>query len=529
MIIFFNGIIHTMDAARPRASAMVVNSQTGKIELVGRLEQFPTFEPGTQIIDLGGRTMIPGFNDAHVHIWQLGLLLTVQVDARAHVAPDLPALINQFRARAAETPPGQWITGRGYNEVTLAEGRHPTRADLDAASTDHPLAVRRTCGHMLVANSRALELAGITAQTPAPPGGVIDRDADGEPTGLIKETAMGLINRVVPPLDDETVGHAIREATFHQLRLGITSATDPMIEPDQMRVYRKLDADADLALRVNGLAMRWADGASAPYPLPERYIGEMLRIDGVKFFADGGLSGATAAIGQPYKGSTDQGVLRFETDTLRELMWEAHTADYRIGVHAIGAAAIEQVLTIYEDILHQRPQPELRHRIEHLGLPTADQLRRCAALGIIAVPQTVFLPALGASFRRYLPDALLANCYPVRSMLDAGLTVALSTDAPVVPDDNPLLGIKAALDRRGPDGAPIAPDQAITVGEALYAYTMGGAIASGDAGTVGSITPGKWADLVVLSADPLAAEYSDVLLDIHVDQTYIGGRLVYER
>src|SRR5690606_34185462 len=175
------------------------------------------------------------------------------------------------------------------------------------------------------------------------------------------------------------------------------------------------------------------------------------------------------------------------TDDLLELAWEAHDAGFRIGTHAIGDVALDQVIGVYETLHQRKPTPRLRHRIEHLGLPSADHLRRAAALDVIAVPQTIFLSALGGAFRRYLPDDYLARCYPVRAMLDAGLTVALSSDAPVVPDDNPLPGMKAAIDRRDPAGDPLAPEQAITAYEALYAYTMGGAIASGDAANRGSL------------------------------------------
>jgi predicted amidohydrolase YtcJ len=275
------------------------------------------------------------------------------------------------------------------------------------------------------------------------------------------------------------------------------------------------------------LPIRRPDGTDKiTYPLPERYTSDSLRINGVKFFADGGLSGATAAISQPYKVTGTHGVLRFETEELLELMWEAHAAGFRIATHAIGDVALDQVIGAYEAV-HQR-KPGLRHRVEHLGLPSADHLRRLKAIDAIAVPQTVFVHALGRTFRRYLPDDFYPRLYPVRAMLDAGLTVALSSDAPVVPDDNPLLGMKAAMDRRDAAGDSLAPEQAITPYEALYAYTMGGAIASGDEANRGSITPGKWADLVVLSGDPLATP-PDELLNIHVDQTYLGGKLVYER
>lgn len=527
MLLFYNGIIHTMNDDHPSAEALLVGSD-GRIMGVGNAADLLEVS-GVTHVDLAGRTLIPGFNDAHVHIWKLGLLLTAQLDARG--VPDIETIVARFRERAASTPPGGWLTGRGYNEADLRERRHLTRADLDAASPDHPIALTRTCGHMIVANSRALELAGITANTPDPPGGIIVRDERGEPTGLLQETAMGLLN--VPTPDDATLARAIRAANQHQLSLGITSATDPLLTPDHLRVYRQLEADHALAVRVNGLPIRRPDAAEKiTYPLPEKYLSPTLRIDTVKFFADGGLSGATAAISQPYKVTGTHGVLRFEDDELFELMWEAHANGYRIATHAIGDVALEQVISVYEKLHARQPKDgnpiHLRHRIEHLGLPTADHLRRLHAIDAIAVPQTVFLPALGSAFRRYLPDEYLPRCYPVASMLEVGLTVALSTDAPVVPNDNPLLGIKAAQDRLDGRGSPIAPDEAISAVEALYAYTMGGAIASGDHANRGSLEPGKWADLVVLSGDPLETP-PEALLSLRVDQTYVGGKLVYER
>ncbi|MBL8130704.1 MAG: amidohydrolase family protein [Anaerolineae bacterium] len=527
MFVFYNGVIHTMDPAYPNPDIVVVDEETGRVRSVGRLD-FRTTMPPVKRVDLRGRTLLPGFNDAHVHIWKLGLLLTVQVDARRAAAPDIPTVIEQFRQRAAAVPAGTWLTGRGYNEVDLPEKRHPTSADLDQVSTDHPVALTRTCGHMIVANSLALRLAGITAETPDPPGGVIVRGEDGQPTGLLQETAMGLLTRAIPPYDDETMANAIRAAMAHQLRLGITSATDPLLTPDHLRVYRQLDSAGHLDVRVNGLPIRRPDGGTETYPLPDMHHSDFLRVDTVKFFADGGLSGATAALSEPYKVTGERGVLRFDTNELLDLMWEAHDAGFRIATHAIGDVALDQVIGVYET-LHAR-KPGLRHRVEHLGLPSPEHLRRLKAIDAIAVPQTVFLAALGTAFRRYLPDHFLPRCYPVRAMLNAGLEIALSSDAPVVPDDNPLLGIKAAVDRFDPLGEAIAPEQTISPYEALYAYTMGGAIASGDAANRGSITPGKWADLIIVNGDPLreAAIAPERLLDIHVEEVYVGGRLVAE-
>ncbi len=527
MRLFHNGVIHTLsNVAAPRERPeLVLVDDDGKIAFVGKWCDLPS-AANTTMVDLGGATLIPGLNDAHVHIWKLGLLLTVQVDARKNAAPDIPTIIAKFKERAAQTAHGTWLTGRGYNEAELPEGRHLTRHDLDQASTEHPIALTRTCGHMIVANSKALALAGITANTSDPAGGMIVRDEHGEPTGLIQETAMGLLNHAMTDPDDATMARAIQATLDHQLALGITSATDPLLAPSHLRVYRQLEAEGKLKVRINGLPIRRPDGGTETLPLPEKYLSDTLRIDSVKFFADGGLSGATAALSVPYKVTGTQGVLRFADDELFELMFEAHQAGYRIATHAIGDVALDQVITTYERLYAQHPST-LRHRIEHLGLPSADHLKRCGAMNVIAVPQTIFLYALGVTYRRYLPDEFYPRCYPIRDLIDAGLTIALSSDAPVVTDDNPLVGIKAAIDRQDAQGNPLAPDQAISAYEALYAYTMGGAIASGDQQTRGSIETGKWADLTILEGDPLTTPPEE-LANIRVRQTYVGGELRYE-
>jgi hypothetical protein len=252
----------------------------------------------------------------------------------------------------------------------------------------------------------------------------------------------------------------------------------------------------------------------------------MLRVDTAKFLADGGLSGATAALSVNYRHASHKGVLRFERGELAALCQETHDAGWRIATHAIGDVAIDQMLDIYEGL---GPHPRgFAHRIEHFGLPDANQLARASRLHVMAAPQTIFIYSLGRNFRRYLPDAFLPRTYPIRAMLDAGVRVALSSDAPVVDDDNPLVGMTAAVTRRDDEGETIAPEQAITVGEALYAYTMGGAVASGDEANRGSIEAGKWADLAVLSRNPLIGP-PESLGEVTVDMTLVAGRVAYER
>jgi len=291
-------------------------------------------------------------------------------------------------------------------------------------------------------------------------------------------------------------------------------------------VYRSMDASGDLPARVNVMPLRCVDGVPAPVPLPDQFVSDRLRVDTIKFLADGGLSGATAALSVDYRHTPQRGVLRFQSSELRQLCQEAHDAGWRIATHAIGDVAIDQVLDIYRSLgPHARG---LAHRIEHFGLPSREQLARAAVLHVIAAPQTIFIRSLGRNFRRYLPDALLPRTYPIRAMLDAGVRVALSSDAPVVEDDNPLVGMLAAVTRRDDEGHAIAPEQAITVDEALHGYTMGGAVASGDDSNRGSIAPGKWADLAVLSRNPSSVE-PEALPEIRVDMTLLAGCVVYER
>jgi predicted amidohydrolase YtcJ len=265
---------------------------------------------------------------------------------------------------------------------------------------------------------------------------------------------------------------------------------------------------------------------AAPLPLPDRFRSDRLRVDTVKFLADGGLSGATAALSVNYRHAAHRGVLRFDADELRELCRESHAAGWRIATHAIGDAAIDLTLDVYES-LGRHPRG-LAHRIEHFGLPDAGALRRASRVGVIAAPQAIFIRSLGRNFRSYLPDSLLPRTYPIRAMLEAGLTVALSSDAPVVEDDNPLAGMMAAVVRRDSDGEAIAPEQAITAADALRCYTVGGATASGDESNRGSIEAGRWADLAVLSGNPLSVD-AEQLPEIKVDMTLVAGRIVFER
>lgn len=519
-------VLHNADVwtgrGRPAATTVVVRD--GVIAAVGDDRAADAARPGARRLDLGGRTLIPAFHDSHAHIWKMGHLLTTMLDLRG--VESVEAIVAKVAAFRTERPAGSWILGRGFNEAAMTEGRMPTRQDLDRAAPDQPVVLTRTCGHIYAVNSVALARAGVTAATVPPVGGEIDHDAAGEPTGVLRETAMGLVIKVMPPPTDDDYEQMIAAALRHQTALGITMSACCGVSPQLLAVYRAMDAGGRLPARVNVMPFRRVDGVPTPVPLPERHQSPMLRVDTVKFLADGGLSGATAALSVPYRHADTRGVLRFEREDLEALCRESHDAGWRIATHAIGDVTIDQILDIYEAL---GPRPAgFGHRIEHFGLPDAAQLARAARLSVVAVPQSIFLYELGRNFRDYLPDALLPRCYPLRAMLDAGVTVALSSDAPVVENDNPLAGMTAAITRRDRAGEPLLPEQAITADEALDAYTRGSAIAAGLADRLGTIAPGYWADLAVLSDSPLTTP-PEALSSLTVDMTFLGGHLVYER
>ncbi|MBI3891819.1 MAG: amidohydrolase [Candidatus Wallbacteria bacterium] len=522
-LVLHGGLVLTQDPGQPRAQGVAVAA--GRIVCAGTdAEVLGLAGPHARRIDLGGRTLLPGFNDAHAHLWKMGHLLTGLVDLRG--CRSLQTLGEAVGAFAAPLPATAWVVGRGFNEVLMAERRRPNAVELDRAAGGRPCFLTRTCGHLGVASTRALALARIGDDTPNPPGGVIVRDDRGRATGELQETAMGLVSSLPPEPTAAELERMVLAAMRHQLSLGITSSSEAGLTPQQLDVYRALDSRNALPLRVNAMALRRPVGGTQTFPLPQRHDSPFLRIDSIKLLADGGLSGATAALRVCYRHCEDHGVLRLTCDEIVELCREPHEAGMRIGIHAIGDAAIDAVLDAYDALGASRHG--VRHRVEHFGLPHPEHLRRAATMGVIAVPQTIFLTELGVNFRRYLPDSLLGRSYPLREMLDRGLTVALSSDTPVVADDAPLSGIQAAVTRCDAEGEPLAPEQAIAVQEALAAYTLGGAIASGDDVNRGSLAPGKWADMTVLNGNPLATP-AERLSALRADLTLVGGSVVYER
>ncbi|WP_018467491.1 amidohydrolase [Calidithermus timidus] len=464
----------------------------GRVLAAGRMSELePLLSPATRRVDLEGQTLLPGFNDAHVHVWKVGQLRTTLLDLRG--VESLDAFYAAVRERAQTLQPGQWLWGRGWNEARM--GGWPERSALDAIAPRNPVLLTRTCAHIHAVNTPALQAAGVTPETRVP-GGQIDFGR-----GILYETAYGLVFGAMPAPTQADYERWVLAGLEYLKSLGITSATDPAVDPPLYAAYCALDAAGKLPIRVNLLYIRRPDGGSETFPLPEKHRSDFLRCDSVKFFADGGLSGATAALSLPYR-NTDgpsQGVLRFESEELYALALEAHRHGFRIGTHAIGDRALNQVLGVYERLYQAAPGAATRHRIEHFGLAGEEHLERARRLGVIAVPQPVFLHELRGNFLKYLPEAMLCRCYNLRAMFAAGLTVAFSSDGPVVSRVSPLAGLQAAV------AEPMCEGNGVSLETALWAYTVGGALAQGDEGNRGRLEPGHWADFVVLGRDPRTA------------------------
>ncbi|MBC8047160.1 MAG: amidohydrolase, partial [Fimbriimonadaceae bacterium] len=474
--IYYNGNILTQDKRKPKATAFALENK--KYIAVGNdndILQLKNDE--TEIIDLQNKTVLPGFNDAHIHIWKVGNLMTYTLDLRG--VQSVEEMLDKINDYHKNNPQLKWIQARGFNEANFPDKRIPNKNDLDKITTEKPICVTRTCAHQIVVNSKALEIAELSKSTQTPAGGEIKLLPNGELAGHFTETAIGLILNKIPKYSKEELRTMVLAAQNEFIKLGITSATDPAVDKELLEVYKEMDKNGQLKIRINLFPIRIPDGTNKIYPLPEFYSSEHLKVNTIKFFADGGLSGKTAALKNPYKDSSEYGVLRLEKENFKKLTKESQDAGFRIATHAIGDAAIEMVLEVLNEISVSNKN-NINHRIEHLGLPSEHDLWLMKELNISAVMQPVFIYELGKNFKEYLNDEYLNYVYPAKSVLEHGINLAFSTDAPVVKDFNPLTNIQSAMNRKDTTGFEIEASQKINFNDALYAYTIGSAIANGD-------------------------------------------------
>jgi predicted amidohydrolase YtcJ len=536
-LVFYNGPIYTLDSALPVARAIAIRD--GRVIAVGSEGHVQASVAGLrgETINLRGRAVVPGLVDAHVHITQQGLAMR---EAHLGAAASLEQAQAIIAARVAALPPGAWLRGGGWNHTAWGR-RWPTSADLDAVCPDHPAILTRKDGHSLWVNRRALALAGITAATPDPEGGQIQRDRDGQPTGILIETAMDLMLAAVPPISPTERLDALRAALREALSYGLTGihvvpAPNHATGPEVLRDLQTLRARGELALRAL-VYFAQPDLEGAIHMGLRSGLGDhWLRLGGLKLFADGSLGSESAEMLTHYEGRRHTGIATIEPELLDATIRRANLHGLSVAVHAIGDAANRKVLDAIERAAADRaaagdaaPPLTLPNRIEHVQVVHPKDLPRLAALGIIASMQPIHCTSdIDAAEALWGPRC--AYAYAWRSLYASGATLAFGSDAPVE-SMNPWFGLHAAVTRQRPDGTPAGgwrPEQCLSVGEAISAYCRGPASASAEADLKGHLAVGALADLAVLTGDPFQSSPAE-LRAITAAMTVVGGKVVFER
>lgn len=518
-VLLLGGRIYTQDPACPESDALAITN--GRVVALGA-EAHTLRGTRTQILDLHGGLALPGFVDAHIHLLWYGLGLT---QVALTDVDDYGEVERRIREQVQQTPPGDWITGSGWNQ-DLWSGVQPDRRLLDRLSTAHPMLFSRKDGHSIWVNSRALAVAGVDGATPDPPGGRIEHDAAGAPTGILAEEAMALVRRHVPLPDDAARDQAVVQAMRIANRAGTTAIHD-MEGADARAAFDRLLARRQLTLRVQMMADLAAFRAGWPAEKVSNSGDPLLQTGALKIFADGALGSRTAAMLAPFAGTANTGVVVTDEAELRALITAAATRGLACAIHAIGDAANRSVLDAFDATRSTWAPPGLRPRIEHVQLLHPDDLPRLAQLGVVASMQPIHATA----------DMLIADQfwgarsrlgYAWRSVLDSGAALAFGSDCPVETLDV-LASIHAAVTRRRSDGTPPGgwyPEQRLTLTEAIRAYTLGAAFAARREHELGALSPGKLADITILDRDIFTLP-PEALLDTRVTATIVGGHAVY--
>ncbi|SPF40439.1 Amidohydrolase 3 [Candidatus Sulfopaludibacter sp. SbA4] len=526
--IYINGNVITVDPSKPYAEAFAVTN--GRFSAVGSTAEIRRLAtPGTKIVDLKGMTVTPGFNDVHLH--PTGVY---EEDSPYYVpwlgpekVHNMDELVAALKAKAAKTPPGQMVTGTRYQDTKL--GRHPNRHDLDKASTEHPISISHSSGHITVVNTYVLQASGITKDTKDPPGGSFDRDPDGMPNGVIREAARRLLTRLNSGGESRVPWQAEVEGHLQCFRIyaerGITSAGIAGGSPQSFRLYEAV-RDGGGPVRMGFMYSEAHFPALQAIGLKSGFGDERLRATSIKVFHGNSLSGRTCWLSEPY--SDQPGYFgippaRSQAD-LDKAFQSMHDAGFQIATHSNGDREIDMVLTAIERAQAKNPRPDARHRIEHASVMNESMLERAKKAGVILVFHS-YMWEHGDKLASY-GEKRLAMIHPYRTALDMGIHVAGHSDSTVSAAD-PLLRIQDMVTRKGENGVAYGANQRVSVEEAIKVWTLDGAYATFEEHDKGSIAPGKLADFAVLRKDPRKVP-PDTIKDIVVDATYVGGKNVWQ-
>ncbi len=524
-LLLLNGRVYTMDSALPRAEAVAIyGSRILAVGEAGDLRNVAENE-GWQVFDLGGKTILPGLIDCHLHfLWYALGSTRVQLEG----AHSLQATLTRVTRHIQQTQPGEWVLGWGWNHAQWQDPKWPCKEDLDRVAPTNPVALTKKDGHVVWANSLALQIAGIGEETPDPPGGRIDRDEDtGQPTGILKEEAMYLVYDAAPLPAPEIRQEALHKAIGEAQRLGLTGIHD-CDGSESLSDYQELLSRGKLGLRVFMMIPRENLDEVIKVGLRGGFGNEYLRLGNLKIFADGTLGSQTGEMLEPFIGQPQNlGIAAISQQELEELVERASGAGIACSIHAIGDRANRRVLDAFARQREKGGGIGLRHRMEHVQLLNPTDIPRFKALDIIASMQPIHATSDMVLADEYWGERARWG-YAWKSLLNAGARLAFGSDAPVESLD-PLVGIHAAITRQRADGEPQGgwyPEERISVAEAVHSYTLGAAYASGEEEEKGSITTGKLADLVVLSQDIFEISPTEIL-NTHVVATIFDGKIVY--
>jgi predicted amidohydrolase YtcJ len=523
-LILHNGNLVTMNPKEPRAEAVAISR--GRIVAVGGDSDILNLAvPGGRKLDLGRKTVLPGFIDAHSHPAMAGIMHLRMVDCDLR---SISAIGQALRERAAKTPPGDWVLGFKYDDTKTSDGRPLTLGDLDSAVPDHPVQIEHRGGHTVYCNSLAFEKAGIDAKTPDPPGGKIDRDpATGKLTGRAAESARDLFNKVIPlHFSREDHREGVKLISRMLAKTGITSAHEAQGTPTDLLAYQDARDSGELLFRSYCLInYRYIDSMIAS-GIRTGFGDEWVRVGAMKLVCDGSISERTARLSAPYEGRpNDFGILVMTEEELYTHARKAHLAGWQIGTHANGDVGIDITLRVYERLQRESPRGDPRFRLEHCTIVNDALTGRIKAIGAIPTPFSTYVYYHGEKMRYYGADRL-DRMFALRSFLDAGIRPTQASDYP--PGEFiPMMALQSEVTRTDIKGNVWGPKQKITVEEAIRVGTINGAYASYEENLKGSLELGKLADLVVLGRDPLKEEPAN-LVNIPVERTMAGGRWTFE-
>ncbi|QUW24009.1 amidohydrolase [Sporosarcina sp. Marseille-Q4063] len=531
-VVFINGEVITSNRDNQIQEAVAINGN--KIVAVGSGKELASFiDAETKVIDLEGKSLLPGFIDAHLHLTIYGTNLLGVSCVEPHIK-SLEDIFKDIKMKVSNTKSGEWVRAWGFDENNVVEKRFPTKEELDLISTDHPIVIIRTCNHTSIANSKALELAGYTEQAESPKGGIVEKDYSGELTGKLVENAhMELFN--VASYNDQELKKAMKLASNTFIEAGITSVHDAGgygSGPDILRVMQQNVASGDVKIRIYAMIGSLTNSKSFIRTMIDAGIvtglgDEKFKIGPAKIFTDGSSTGPTIATRTPYDSDpADTGILYYNQEEINGILGEAHEKGFQITAHAQGDRAIEMLLNCIEDALQKHPRVNHRHRIEHAGIAPPDLLKRMKELDVVIVPNPVFMYVNGDSYIKNY-GSRVEMMYPARDYIDESIPAAFASDSPVT-FCNPLLGIHASVNRKSRTGIDVGSNQRIEVLEAIKAYTLNGAYASFDENVKGSIEVGKLADIVVLS-DSILNSDKDKIKNLQVEMTMIDGEILFEK